>query len=549
VITGEARAEQAMKGLVEAKLRLVTSHRLGRIRSACPSRLKTESTIVRLTTKEQNMRDLTRRNFMKIGSAAGAALAGTAAGSTLGARGVHAADAQEGFQAATTVMSRGSDSSEEKAPGIQSTYALCEVTGGGQKVYGIAVQYDAVIHPAGLAPDTFTTSIFPAARRYPPRRPQNVADPLPAAAKVRRVAAIYTNAEPALLRDQKSVAGMYVIAEFQHDPDLSIPTTDSDKVTVTQDRNVQTTNGTVYAASTTVWDNVGGRRDNVVIRGVDDWEQYHWWWDDKRSAWLEYSIYLPKSFLKKGGEEKEYPLVIAISHSGTSYDGTCAETLTEQCIASIWGMPEEQAKHECVVITPRYERTTMNDYWEHTYDLENTYKLVESMLENKWRFSNPNKDDRRDKVLKIDPKRVYCTGWSMGAMTSLWMMAKHPKTFAAGLIIAGQQRPGDLVDLATQNVLIITGTEDRKATPWNEECVRVWKDAGGKVTRPAERLDPSLIFPVEKQKKLTDQINGYIDEGGNITFLTFADVDHMQSLRAFFHIEAARDWLFNQVKA
>jgi len=342
---------------------------------------------------------------------------------------------------------------------------------------------------------------------------------------------------------------MYVIAEFAHDADLSIPTTDSDKVSVRQTKNVKSADGTVHAASTTVWDNSGGRGNNVAIRGIDAWEQSHWWWDDTRSAGLEYSIYLPQSFLKEGGENKEYPLVIAITHSGTSYDGTCAATLTEQCIASIWGMPEEQARHECVVITPRYERTTMNDYWEHTFDVENTYKLVESMLKNKWNFGNPNLEDRNDKVLKIDPRRVYCTGWSMGAMTSLWMMAKHPKTFAAGLIIAGQQRPGDMVDLANQNVLIITGAEDGKATPWNEKCVPVWERAGAKVTRPEERLDPALIFPIDHQKKLTDQINGYIDKGGNITFLTFAHVDHMGSARKFFHIRAAKDWLFKQVKA
>jgi predicted peptidase len=53
----------------------------------------------------------------------------------------------------------------------------------------------------------------------------------------------------------------------------------------------------------------------------------------------------------------------------------------------------------------------------------------------------------------------------MGTVTSLWMMAKHHQTFAAGLIIAGQQRPSDVVDLAKQNLLIITGTEDGKATP------------------------------------------------------------------------------------
>jgi hypothetical protein len=40
-----------------------------------------------------------------------------------------------------------------------------------------------------------------------------------------------------------------------------------------------------------------------------------------------------------------------------------------------------------------------------------------------------------------------------------------------------------------------------------------------------------------------------MDQGGNITFLTFQGVDHMASARKFFHIKAARDWLFRQVKA
>ena len=496
------------------------------------------------------MSNLTRRGFIKISSVAGAVLSGAAAGSLLGAQEAVAAGPAGGFQAATEGVDAGRDRNVRQAPGIQGVYALCEVTGGGQKVYGIAVQYDADIDPASLAADSFTAGVVPAARGFFPGMPE-APDKNSTSAKpqVRRVAALYTNAGPALRADRRSVAGPCVIAEFEHNPDLSLPTTDSDRITLSQDKPVKTLAGVVYPASTTVWSNAGQRRNNVVIRGVDDWEQSHWWWDDKRSAWLEYSIYLPKSFLQEGGEKKEYPLVIAITHSGTSYNGTCAATLTEQCIASIWGMPEEQARHECVVITPRYERTTMNDYWEHTFDVENTYKLVESMLENRWNFGNPNKKDRRDKVLKIDRKRVYCTGWSMGAMTSLWMMAKHPDTFAAGLIIAGQQRPSDMVTLAKQNVLIITGADDNKATPWNEECVPVWEHAGARVTRPKELLDPALIFPIENQQKLNTQINGYIAKGGNITFLTFANVDHMGSARKFFHIQAARDWLFSHVKA
>ncbi|TPW26744.1 peptidase [Martelella alba] len=482
---------------------------------------------------------LSRRNFML----AGAAVASLG----LCLRTAAAQSAANGFNIASSAMPGADDG--PKTPGIQGITAICEVTGGGEKVYGIAVEYDTAIDPESLSLDSFATGVVPAAEGYFPGMPTGPdKDATTAPAAPRAVAAIYTNAAAALRPDQKSVAGRYVIAEFAHAEDLSLPTTDSDMVSLTQLRDVKTSDGVVYAAVAKQWSNVGARGNSVVIRGVDAWEQNHWWWDDSRSAWLEYSIYLPKSFLEPGGEEKSYPLLLAITHSGTSYDGTCAQTLTETCIASIWGMPEEQARHECVVITPRYERTTMNDYWEHTPDVENTYRLVQSLMRNTWNFGNPNLADRRDKVLKIDPSRVYCTGWSMGAMTTLWLMAKHPETFAAGLVIAGQQRPQDVETLATQNLLIITGSEDQKATPWEEECVPVWREAGGTVTRPDALLDPALIFPVDDQHALTAQVDDYLGEGGNITFLTFDGVDHMGSARRFFYIKAARDWLFSQTK-
>ncbi len=491
--------------------------------------------------EKECMKSLTRRGFVKAGSIAGALL--TSSFRT-------GLEAQAGgFQAASEPV--GPRPRASKGPGIQGIYALCEVTGGGQKVYGIAVEYDAAIDPSSLSLDTFTAGVFPSTKGRPGdggpgAGPKSAAA---ATAKTKPVVAVYTNAASALLQDHKSVPGAYVIAEFAHDPDLSARSTDSDKVSVTQDKSVRTVAGKTYPSSTAVLDNAAGRGNDVVVRGLDGWEQGHWWWDDTRSAMLEYSIFLPKSFLEDGGEKKSYPLVLAITHSGTSYDGTTTATLTDGVIASIWAMPEVQAEHECVVITPRYERTTMNDYWEHTYDLENTYKLVEFMLQNQWNYGNPNRPDRADKVLKIDPKRVYTTGWSMGGMSSLWMMAKHPDTFAAGLIIAGQQRPADVIDLAKGKALIITGESDDKATPWNEKCVPAWEHAGAKVVRPAERLDPSLIFPVEDQGKLSDQVNGYLGKGGNITFLTFANVDHMGSAAKFFYIKAARDWMLAQTKA
>lgn len=477
-------------------------------------------------------------------------IAGTALAGAVSATGIerpaHAAG-KNGFMAA----SGGADPHQgtPPGPGLQRIFALCEVTGGGEKVYGVAAEYDADIDPESLTLTSFTAGVVPAADGFFPGMPtapdKNATQ---AAALTRSVQHIYTHSRPALRPEKVSEKGRYVILEFEHEADLSLPTQDSDMVTLVQAKNVRTLTGQTYAASTVQRRNKEQEGNNVVIRGVDEWEQNHWWWDDARSAWLEYSIYLPRSFLQPGGEEKEYPLLLAVTHSGTSYDGTCAQTLTEQCIASIWGLPEEQALRECVVITPRYERTTMNDYWEHTSDVENTWRLVQFFLSNTWDYANPNLADRAGKILRIDKSRVYCTGWSMGAMTSLWLMARHPETFAAGLIVAGQQRPKDVVTLADQKLLIITGSEDGKATPWNEKCLPVWKQAGARITRPEELLDPALIFPVNSQQKLTAQFKHYLSEGGNITFLTFKGVDHMASARKFFHIQSARSWLFSQKK-
>ena len=355
------------------------------------------------------MTDLSRRAFVT----AGTVLAGVATAGGLSAPQANAQD-RNGFMAASGAMPGGPNAHRKMSPGVQGIYAVCEVTGGGQKVWGIAVEYDVNIDPTSLALDTYVAGVVPAAKGYFPGMPQEPDKNATTQTPQRRdIVAVYTNAEPARRPDRKSVAGRFVIAEFPHDVDLSLPTTDSDKVSLTQAKNVKTESGAVYAAGKTVWSNAGQRGNSVVIRGVDAWEQNHWWWDDTRSAWLEYSIYLPKSFLKPGGEAKAYPLVLAITHSGTSYDGTCAQTLTEQCIASIWSLPEEQERHECVVITPRYERTTMNDYWEHTSDVENTYKLLQSLLSNTWNYGNPNLPDRADKVLKLslihisEPTRPY----------------------------------------------------------------------------------------------------------------------------------------------
>jgi len=51
-------------------------------------------------------------------------------------------------------------------------YALCEVTGGGQKVYGVAVEYDTGIDSSVLTLKTYTAKVFPASKGFFPGVPQ-----------------------------------------------------------------------------------------------------------------------------------------------------------------------------------------------------------------------------------------------------------------------------------------------------------------------------------------------------------------------------------------
>ena len=126
------------------------------------------------------------------------------------------------------------------------------------------MQYDTQIDAASLSPGTYTVSVFEAARGGGmmsgpgPAGPGNSQTMQPSAMP-RNVAAIYTNGEPALSRDRKSVPGAYVIIELVHDVDLSTASTDSDKVAIVQNKSVRTAAGTIYPASKAEITNSTGR--------------------------------------------------------------------------------------------------------------------------------------------------------------------------------------------------------------------------------------------------------------------------------------------------
>ncbi|MEN3754489.1 hypothetical protein ABC733_23040 [Mangrovibacter sp. SLW1] len=105
------------------------------------------------------MTEMSRRTFM----IAGTTLAGMI--STGIARNAHAADPNS-FMAASAKNGNDPDDDKVKQPGIQRIWALNEVTGGGEKVYGVAIEYDTDIDPASLAVASYSVGVIPAAKGF-----------------------------------------------------------------------------------------------------------------------------------------------------------------------------------------------------------------------------------------------------------------------------------------------------------------------------------------------------------------------------------------------
>lgn len=84
-----------------------------------------------------------------------------------------------------------------------------------------------------------------------------------------------------------------------------------------------------------------------------------------------------------------------------------------------------------------------------------------------------------------DPKRIYVTGYSMGAMGAWYLIATHPERFSAAIPIAGH--PRDHGATVTTPVYAIHGRRDEliPATP-TEQTIRAMQQRGARAHFDAE---------------------------------------------------------------
>lgn len=256
--------------------------------------------------------------------------------------------------------------------------------------------------------------------------------------------------------------------------------------------------------------------------------------DPETGVSLSYNLFIPKSY----DPARSYPLVLFIHDAGNI--GTEPKITLRQGIgATIWATPLEQAKHECFVLAPQYPLMIVNDNSEAAIELDATVNLLKALCDE----------------FNIDKNRLYTTGQSMGCMSSIAMMIKHPDLFAAALLVAGQWDAKAMSCLTEAHLWIIVSEGDLKAFPGMNASAVMLEAAGARISHARWNGQ------ADKAEQAAN-VSKCIAEGNNINYTTlikgtvvpagFPDdggTNHIFTWRIAYKIEGLRDWLFSQVRS
>jgi predicted peptidase len=172
---------------------------------------------------------------------------------------------------------------------------------------------------------------------------------------------------------------------------------------------------------------------------------------------MPYLLYLPK---EHGAAETNLPLMVFLHGRGES-DGPLS-------VVKKWGPPRllDRGEHmPYVVVSPQCPR---EDSWARPTQQALLLKLIEDV----------------SSKYKVDRKRIYLTGLSMGGYGSWRLAADHPELFAAVTPVCGGGDPKDGEKLKDLPIWVWHGTEDT-AVPLrrSQEMVDAIKAAGGTKVR------------------------------------------------------------------
>ena len=245
---------------------------------------------------------------------------------------------------------------------------------------------------------------------------------------------------------------------------------------------------------------------------------------------MQYNLLVPDGYDGK----TSYPLVLFMADASTVGKDVTAP-LTQGYGALEFASDRDQRKHPSFVLVPQYTDWAVQDDWSTTDEVEMTIRLLQYIC----------------KEYKVDQRRLYTTGQSMGGMMSFYFNIAHPDLFAASLFVSSQWDTSKMKDFDRRKFFYIVAGGDGKASGGMRELTEVLKKQNAHI----DSASWSAKLPPAEQERLAKAL---IAKGGSIIFICFEKgsvlpasgqgMEHMASFDYGYKIAPVRDWLFEQSK-
>lgn len=275
--------------------------------------------------------------------------------------------------------------------------------------------------------------------------------------------------------------------------------------------------------------------ERVESRVLDSFIQREF--KDANGTVVKYNLYVPENY----DPQKRYPLVMFI-HDAGSTNTNVRNTLFQGNGATVWASPQVQAETPAFVLAPQFDHTIVNDKSEDPADLDPTFNLIKSLMNE----------------YAIDENRLYATGQSGGAMMSIAMNIKYPNFFAASYLVAGQWAAEKTAPMARNKLMILVSENDPKAFAGQNAISEVLALNGAQVQKAVLSNGSAEAAQIEQE------VQTLLDRAGNVYYMTIKSntlpdqarapegeqqkAAHAGTWKIAYNIAAIRDWLFAQTK-
>lgn len=253
--------------------------------------------------------------------------------------------------------------------------------------------------------------------------------------------------------------------------------------------------------------------------------------DEETGKTLTYNVFLPADY----DETKTYPTVVFIADASTVGKGA-EYSLTQGLGGVVWASDAWQEFHPTIVIVPVYDETVLDDHSGYTTSdyVEITHRFIQSLGD----------------TYAVDTKRIYGTGQSMGAMTTMLLAGQDPDLYAGVMLVDGQWDLSQLQGLKKVPFLYFAAADDERAAAGQQEVVDMFDQ--DKVPYSAAEWDGTW-----DPDALSDAAASLFEEGNTANFITWKTGTieskgggqggyHMGSFDYAYKSIAAMEWLFKQ---